>query len=215
MNIIQSDVGRPIGHLKPNFRCPDLEALIGQVIRTGNDYAGEVETQEGRLLAMQIRAYKVANNQIDGAVLALIDISTVRQQETAHLYNDDTEDAFLALAKEPIVMLDGTFAIRKANRAFGERFGQSPAELRGRSLFQVGEAALDGREVHELLETVLPGTAGWAEVTLESGGARFGGRPVRVRARSLANGGPRPTATLLLFEDVTRSPPDVAPPDAE
>ena len=26
LNLIPSDVGRPIGHIKPNIDCPDLEA---------------------------------------------------------------------------------------------------------------------------------------------------------------------------------------------
>jgi two-component system, chemotaxis family, CheB/CheR fusion protein len=34
LNLIPSDVGRPIGHIKPNIRCPDLENLIRDVVDT-------------------------------------------------------------------------------------------------------------------------------------------------------------------------------------
>jgi len=78
LNIIASDVGRPIGHLKPNFACPDLEGLIAHVIDSVSIYDGEVETTDGRKLAMQIRPYKSVNNQIDGAVLALFEVPTAR-----------------------------------------------------------------------------------------------------------------------------------------
>ena len=79
LNIIPSDVGRPIGHLKPNFACPDLEGLNAHVIDSVTIYDGEVETTDGRKLAIQIRPYKSVNNQIDGAVLALFEVPTPRQ----------------------------------------------------------------------------------------------------------------------------------------
>ena len=28
LNLIPADIGRPIGHIKPNIDCPDLEARI-------------------------------------------------------------------------------------------------------------------------------------------------------------------------------------------
>jgi two-component system CheB/CheR fusion protein len=205
MNIIPSDIGRPIGHLKPNFHSPDLEALIEQVIRSGADHTGEVETQDGRLFAMQIRPYRVVNNQADGAVLALIDVSSVRQQEAARLHSEDTEDAFLDLAKEPTVMLDAHFGIQKANRAFWEQLGRPMRELQGRSLFEVGGSALDRPEVHELLERTLPAADGWAEVVLASAGAPFGRRRLRLRGRRVTIGQVRDGASLLLFEDVAAS----------
>src|SRR6185295_14737559 len=34
LNVIPSDIGRPIGHLKLNFVLPDLESLIGEAIAT-------------------------------------------------------------------------------------------------------------------------------------------------------------------------------------
>jgi len=78
MNIIPSDVGRPIGHLKPNFSCPDLEELIARVIDSVTTYDGEIQATDGRKLAMQIRPYKTVNNQIDGAVLALFEVPSAR-----------------------------------------------------------------------------------------------------------------------------------------
>ena len=79
LNIIPSDVGRPIGHLKPNFVCPDLESLIARVIDSVTIYDGEVETPDGRKLAMQIRPYKSVNNHIDGAVVALFEVPSSRR----------------------------------------------------------------------------------------------------------------------------------------
>src|SRR4029077_3319288 len=80
LNIIPSDVGRPIGHLKPNFLCPDLEEIITDVIDTVSIRERRVEGTDGRVFAMQIRPYKTVDNRIDGAIVAMFDISVTENQ---------------------------------------------------------------------------------------------------------------------------------------
>jgi two-component system CheB/CheR fusion protein len=79
LNLIASDVGRPIGHIKPNIDCPDLETLIHEAINSAVLQKREVRDQQGHPLAMQIRPYKSADNRIDGALLALFDIEAPKR----------------------------------------------------------------------------------------------------------------------------------------
>src|SRR5207247_6804361 len=67
LNLIPSDVGRPIGHLKPNIVCPDLEKLVADVIESATACEREVADDAGTLYALRIRPYKSADNRIDGA----------------------------------------------------------------------------------------------------------------------------------------------------
>src|SRR5205814_3177957 len=69
LNLIPADVGRPIGHIKPNIHCPDLETMISEVIDTVAIREREVQDHEGNLYALRIRPYKNVENRIDGAVL--------------------------------------------------------------------------------------------------------------------------------------------------
>ncbi|HEV8551719.1 MAG TPA: PAS domain-containing protein, partial [Polyangiaceae bacterium] len=77
LNLIPSDVGRPIGHIKPNIRCPDLEGIIREVVDTVSVREREVSDGDGHTFVLRVRPYKSIDNRIDGAVLTLFDFSQV------------------------------------------------------------------------------------------------------------------------------------------
>ncbi|HUE39030.1 MAG TPA: chemotaxis protein CheB, partial [Candidatus Binatia bacterium] len=58
LNLIPSDVGRPIGHLKPNIDCPDLEDVIRSVMETVVPQEREVRDLQGRWYSLLVRPYK-------------------------------------------------------------------------------------------------------------------------------------------------------------
>ena len=80
LNLIPADVGRPIGHIKPNIDCPDLEELILDVIETVAPQRARGARSAGPLvLAAASDPYKNLENRIDGAVLALFDVDATRR----------------------------------------------------------------------------------------------------------------------------------------
>src|SRR5439155_11741280 len=79
LNLISSDVGRPIGQIKPNIDCPNLEGLILNVIDTVTITHHDVQDSSGHTWSLTIRPYKSVDNRIDGAVLALFDVDEVRR----------------------------------------------------------------------------------------------------------------------------------------
>jgi chemotaxis methyl-accepting protein methylase len=83
LNLLPTDVGRPIGHIKPNIQCGDLEALIRRVIDDMAPMEREVQDEKGRWYSLRVRPYKNVENQIDGAVLLLFDVTVAKQNEAA------------------------------------------------------------------------------------------------------------------------------------
>jgi two-component system, chemotaxis family, CheB/CheR fusion protein len=75
LNLIPSDVGRPISHIKPNIDCPELEQLIGEVVDRVVVREIEVRDRQGHVYSLRIRPYKNVDHRIDGAVLSLFDMS--------------------------------------------------------------------------------------------------------------------------------------------
>jgi two-component system, chemotaxis family, CheB/CheR fusion protein len=73
LNLIPTDVGRPLGDLKPNIEAPDLEAMTREVIETVTPKELEVRDRHGKLYLLRIRPYKDQESRIDGAVLAFAD----------------------------------------------------------------------------------------------------------------------------------------------
>lgn len=81
LNLIPGDIGRPIGHIKPDINCPDLEKYIVDVIDTISVKQFEVKDSQGRTMSLTIRPYKNTDNRIDGAVLTLFDVRELHRHQ--------------------------------------------------------------------------------------------------------------------------------------
>ncbi len=82
LNLIASDIGRPISDIKPNIDCPDLEQLITSAIDTITVKERNVRDRKGAWYSMRIRPYKNIENKIDGAVVALFRIESPEGKTT-------------------------------------------------------------------------------------------------------------------------------------
>ena len=80
INLIQSDVGRPVGHLVSNLVGYDrLVADTQTVLDTLVSKELEVRTTEGKSYTLRIQPYRTIDNVIEGAVVTFVDITeTVR-----------------------------------------------------------------------------------------------------------------------------------------
>jgi two-component system CheB/CheR fusion protein len=83
MNILPTDVGRPIGDFKTNVDVPDLEALIGEVIEQVQPQEREVRDREGHWYLLRVYPYRTADHKIDGAVVVLLDIDQLKRNQEA------------------------------------------------------------------------------------------------------------------------------------
>ena len=82
LNLIQSDVGRPLSHFNLEFSTQemdlDLEQMVSEVIESMEPREVEVQDHRGRWFRLQARPYKTSDGKIDGAVLALVDIDALK-----------------------------------------------------------------------------------------------------------------------------------------
>ena len=80
INLIQSDVGRPVSHIVSNLRGYDsLVADTRAVLETLMPKELEVLSTEGKWYAMRIRPYRTLTNVIEGAVITFADISATKE----------------------------------------------------------------------------------------------------------------------------------------
>ena len=82
MNLIPSDVGRPITDIKPNLKTPDLKRAIQRVMDSLEIQEFRVEDNHGRWYSMKIRPYRTLDNKIDGVVIVLLDSETRRAKQS-------------------------------------------------------------------------------------------------------------------------------------
>jgi two-component system CheB/CheR fusion protein len=82
MNLIPSDVGRPITDIKPNVKISDLKQAIRRVIDSLEIQEIQVEDGAGRCYSMKIRPYRTLDNKIDGVVIVMLDDSRLRSKKS-------------------------------------------------------------------------------------------------------------------------------------
>jgi two-component system CheB/CheR fusion protein len=77
-NLIATDIGRSIAHIRPNLDIPEFERLIADVIHTVGVRELKARDREGRWYAVRIQPYKSQDNKVDGASIVALDIDGLR-----------------------------------------------------------------------------------------------------------------------------------------
>lgn len=95
-NFIEQDIGRRIDSFTHSIRDEKLIEHMQDVLRTSQPMKFEVQDQNGIWLLMRILPYR-SGNKIDGVVLTLTDISTVKSANTALRESISRRDEFLAM----------------------------------------------------------------------------------------------------------------------
>ena len=80
INLILSDVGRPVDHIVSNLMGYDsLVADVKVVLDTLTPKEIEVQTKAGAWFLLHIRPYRTQENMIEGAVITFVDITELKQ----------------------------------------------------------------------------------------------------------------------------------------
>ena len=156
MHVGPTDVGRRISDLTANVDVPELEKLIAEVVDTRVVQEREVRDAAGCWYSMLVRPYETAEHTCSGAVIVYQDINDRKHRaervDAARRY----ADAIVETVREGLLVLDDTFRVQRANRAFYEMFQTNAAETESRSLFELGEGHWDIPPLRALREEAIP-----------------------------------------------------------
>ncbi len=130
VNLIQSDVGRPLAHLVSNLRYESLVSDARDVLKDLVPKQHDVQTKEDRWYSMRILPYRTIDNVIDGVVITFFEITDLKraQQETEKAFRSAelirrSYRQILDLVKSVIVCIDTkgkiTFINDFAQKFFG------------------------------------------------------------------------------------------------
>jgi two-component system CheB/CheR fusion protein len=151
LNILPTDVGRPVGHIKPNFDCPDLDQLIRAAIDEVSTVERQVRGPEDRWFQLRIRSYKDADHRIDGAVLTLFDIDQMKAHERDAKSARRLAEELLHGAQQPLAVLGSDLRLLSANRPFAQALAVPLEGAVGRRFEDLAPPGWDGGKVRELL----------------------------------------------------------------
>lgn len=130
LNLIDADVGRPISNIRPNVTIPDLELRVHQVTSSMVAQSLEVKDKEGHWYVLRLRPYKTMDNRIEGVVMTLIDIDSVKDAERLRkaLQQERRLAAVVRDSSDAIMVQDFSGRILAWNRRAAEIFGYSEEE---------------------------------------------------------------------------------------
>ncbi|MCF8145494.1 MAG: PAS domain-containing protein [Deltaproteobacteria bacterium] len=81
INLIDSDVGRPIDHISHNLECDRFTEKIHQVLETLTPVEDDVRTRDGHWYRMRIMVYRTREHVIDGAVATFFNIDAQKKAQ--------------------------------------------------------------------------------------------------------------------------------------
>jgi len=141
INLIQTDLGRPIGHIVSNLvgydrLVEDLQGVLDTLILQET----EVRTKAGAWYLMRIRPYRTLENVIEGAVITFVDISERKEAEEALRQSESRFSQAFQAIPIPLTMATQDRRFVAANDEFLRLFEYDRDEVLGRTPAELGMA---------------------------------------------------------------------------
>lgn len=125
VNLIPTDIGRPIKHVVSNLKYDNMIRDLENVLQYLTPVETEVQTNEGKWFNMRIIPYRTTDNRIDGAVTTF---TSIEDQKKVHSRLEtslkEAENAWelvraiFDISEEPMVVLDKNSCIVIANTCY-------------------------------------------------------------------------------------------------
>lgn len=133
LNLIATDVGRPLTDITPKFTDGDLVGDCHEVIRHLAPRETEVRTQDGGWCLRRIMPYRTLDNRIDGVVITFTDVSQMKQaaERMRRLAT------VLLDSNDALTVHDFDGRITAWNRGAVRMYGYSEAEALGMNILQL------------------------------------------------------------------------------
>ena len=188
INLLPSDIGRPITDISTKIRGTDPNMIVTESYRV-LEKLGEaktmVETKDDHWYSMRILPYRTVDNVISGVVITFADITDMKRMEQANAAAKEFSEAIVATVSEPLIVLDSTMRVVMANKAFYNTFRVTPEETQGKQLFELGNKQWDIPSLRKQLDKVLPKKKAFEDFRVELDFPRIGHRVMVLNARKI------------------------------
>ena len=188
LNVIPTDIGRPLTDININLNVRDLPHLMAEVIDSLLTKEVEVQDDRGRWYSMRLRPYRTADNKIDGVVLTLIEIDQMKQTIAALEEARDFAEAVISSAAEPLAVLTRELRITSANDAFARLFRTTRESMHARLLSDVTGGRSGSEEFRSLVEGIIPMGGNLTNAVASIDLPDMGPARLMVNARQIMNG---------------------------
>ncbi|WP_214020417.1 chemotaxis protein CheB [Methanoculleus sp.] len=207
VNLIPSDVGRPVTDLGTNVQDGNsVFKNARQVLDTLAVREKQVQVTNGDWYLMRILPYRTSDNRIDGVAITFVDITEIKHLEQSLQESTAYAESIISTIREALIVLDADLRVVSANRSFYEMFQTTPGETEGRNLYALGDNQWDIPELRHLLEEILPRETQFEGFAIDHTFPGIGRHVMRLNARQLRAPAASKEMILLAIEDTTGVP---------
>lgn len=197
LHLMPADIGRPLADIRFDFDgLGDIVPLLSDVIETGSNREMDVRDRAGHWYSLRIRPYRTVENEVEGAVVMLVDVDALKRE-------NEYIESIVSTVHEPLVVLDQDLRVRSASRAFYKTFRVSPEDTEGRLIYELGYREWDIPELRARLEDILLIDTHFDDFEVDCEVEGLGRRTMMLNARRLLQGSERRPAILLAIVDVS------------
>lgn len=131
-HLVETDIGRPISHIKARLSLDHLQANVREVMRNLGQVEHRVENPAtGSLYIMRVLPYRSIDNFIGGTVVTFVDITALSRAETGRLRSEEDFRTVADLVPDLLWRSDADGRGQWFNRRWLDFTGQTMADAVG------------------------------------------------------------------------------------
>jgi len=204
LNLIPSDIGRPLSNIRTNINIPDLELMVLDVVNSLAVVSKEVQDAGGRWYSLTIRPYKTLDHRIEGVLMTLVNVDDMKRSLLKVRSAYDYASAIIETVRGPLLVLTPDLRVITANRSFYASFLTTPEETLNRFIYDLGDGTWNIPELRNLLEKVLPKDQSFSDHEIELELKDIGRRVMLLNARKIYLKEPYVRTDLNMTEQLDR-----------
>jgi two-component system CheB/CheR fusion protein len=204
INLIQTDVGRPISDISSTLEYKDIVKDTEEVLKTLIPKEVELMDKSGLWFLMRIMPYRTTENVIDGVVITLINITEQKRVQSEITDALEYSRGIVDTVHESLLVFDSDLRVVSANQSFYRTFKVTKENTEGKLIYHLGERQWDIPKLREFLEKILPKNTHFNGFKVDHDFPGIGWREMLLNARKITQKGKGAELILLAIEDVTK-----------
>jgi two-component system CheB/CheR fusion protein len=203
LNLVEADIGRPLGDFSLKLEYPELEKDMEETLRALALQERVVRHRNGLWYMARILPYRTMENVIDGVVITFVDITEQKRTQEALQDALAYAEGIVETAREPFVVLDADLRVITANTSFYQTFKVSRGDVEKKRIYDLGNRQWDIPGLRELLERILPESIQIENFEVAHEFPEIGRKRMLLNARRIHQHGMQTRMILLAIEDIT------------
>ena len=204
LKLIPADEGRAIGDIKTEIQVQDLDKIVLEVMKTMTVKEFDTKDSQGKWHRLQIKPYRTSEKNVDGAVIALIEIDSLKRNVDELKKARDDAKAIVEGLPIPLLVIGSDLRIRLANQPFCDNFKINRQAIEGKFIFEIESGQWNIPKLMEMLNKTLTEDVQYRGFELDHNFQRIGKRTIALSSRRTYLSGTGEAAVLLDIEDFTQ-----------